>query len=124
MKIIKWFKTLFRIVRSHDDELSAFTSKVEAINYSLNAVWKRVGELDRKIDQHTVTGVDVGFGPKDRSWVVVVGRFKGSDYVQTYDLGHADFEHLVRQIQAMRKSGAATYVDSPPQMRAVFEREW
>lgn len=105
--MLKWLKKLKTIVGCYDADLrNAHT---------------RIAELEKLVRDRTNIAVDVGF--KSASHVIVVGRYKDADYVQTYALDTPDLAALIDQLRQMERHGVVRRVDAPPQFRAVFERD-
>jgi hypothetical protein len=105
--MIKWLKKLKAIVAGYDADLR-------------NA-HARIAELEKLVRDRTDIAVDVGF--KNESHVIVMGRYKNADYVQSYALNTPDFAALIDQLRNMKRHGTVRWTDAPPQFRAVFERE-
>ena len=106
--MIKWLKKLKSIVAGYDADLR-------------NA-HARIAELEKLVRDRTNIAVDVGF--RSMNHVIVVGRYKGADYVQTYTLDTPDIAALIDQLRQMERHGAVRRVDAPPPFRAVFEHEF
>jgi len=104
--MLKWIKKLKTIVARYDNDFS----KEHA----------RIMELEKLIRERTNIAVDVGVA--GTSHVIVVGRYRNVDYVQTYALNTPDLATLIEQLQQMERYGVVRRVDAPPQFRAVFER--
>ena len=88
---------------------------------------ERIATLERVIRERTDLHVDVQY--KGFSRVIVVGRFRGADYVEVYSLHERDMEHMIRQLREMEKFGTIRHVDAPFQMHAVVKerlklKEW
>lgn len=105
--MIKWMKKLREMVANYDSDLC----KAHA----------RISELETLVRDRTNIAVDVGF--KTASHVIIVGRYKDADYVQTYGLDTPDLAVLIDQLRQMERHGAVRRVDAPPQFRAVFRRD-
>jgi len=105
--MFQFFKKLKYIVTNYDRELLRVTRKVE--------------QLEKVIADRTNIGVDVGF--RDAHHVIVVGKYKGKDYIQTFDLREPELNMLVDKLRDMSKYGNVKRVDAPPIFKAVFERE-
>lgn len=104
--MIKWLKKLRRIVDAYSaDQL---------------AMYSRIAELEALVRERTNIAVDVGF--RECSHVIVIGRYKGADYIQSYSLQSSDLNHLVDQLKQMERFGNVRRIDSPPQFRAAFAR--
>jgi phosphoribosylanthranilate isomerase len=85
---------------------------------ALNA---RIDQLDKLVKDRTDIAVD--FGYKDSSHVIVIGRYRNLDYVQTYRLDDQEFVQLIDRLRAMERHGIVRRLDAPPVVRAVFERD-
>ena len=101
-----WIKKLKMIVMSYERDLK-------------NA-HARITELEKLMRDRTNIAVDVGF--KSANHVIVVGRYKNADYVQSYSLDTPDLTALIEQLRQMERHGAVKRMDAPPAFRAVFER--
>lgn len=106
--MLKWLKKLIAIVAGYDADIR-------------NA-HARIADLERLVRDRTNIAVDVGF--KSASHVIVVGRYKNADYVQTYTLDTPDLASLIGQLKQMERCGVVRRLDGPPMVRAVFEREF
>ena len=106
--MLKWLKKLKTIVAGYDTDMR-------------NA-HARIAELEKLVRDRTNIAVDVGF--KSASHVIVVGRYKNTDYVQTYTLDMPDLASLIGQLKQMELCGVVRRLDGPPMLRAVFEREF
>ena len=105
--MIKWLKKLKAIVASYDANLANAHARIAA--------------LETMVRERTDIAIDVGFW--STSHVIVVGRYKNADYVQTYSMDTPDLASLIDQLKQMERYGNVRRVDAPPQFRAVFERE-
>jgi hypothetical protein len=86
---------------------------------ALNA---RIDQLDKLVKDRTDIAVDVGrMGRKNH--VIVIGRYKNVDYVQTYELGDMEFLGLIDSLRYIERHGVVRRLDAPPVVRAVFERD-
>ena len=86
---------------------------------ALNA---RIDQLDKLVKDRTDIAANVGHrGPKNH--VIVIGRYKNVDYVQTYELGDMEFLGLLDMLHKIERHGVVRRLDAPPVMRAVFERD-
>lgn len=108
MKLLAWLKTLQRIVPSYDDDLAV--------------LYRRINGLEQLLRERTDIGVDVAYTGRDRSHVIVVGRYRNTDFVQTYSLHPADFTGLVEHLKQMERHGVVRHMDAPPTMKTAFQR--
>ena len=102
-----WLKKLKGIVAGYDADLR-------------NA-HARIAELEKLVRDRTNIAVDVGF--RDANHVIVVGRYRNADYVQTYTLNAPDLSSLIADLRQMEKHGIVRRLDAPPVFRAVFEHD-
>ena len=120
-KLIKWFKALNQIVKSYDEQIEQLnkqtTEALRVANYS-NGVAAQAREFVKQ-----ATTLDADVHARGTSTIIVMGRFRGNDFIQTYDLGVNDFEHAVRMFRDMSKRHQARSVDCPPGVKAIFTRE-
>ncbi|MFZ2982025.1 MAG: hypothetical protein WA085_13415 [Sphingobium sp.] len=105
--MLKWLKKLKAIVSSYDADIR-------------NA-HARISELEKLVRERTNIAVDVGF--KSANHVIVVGRYKNADYVQTYALDTPDLAVMIERLREMERYGKVARIDAPPVFKAVFERD-
>lgn len=109
--MITWFKKLFEIVRDYDQRNDYNT--------------QRVIDLEKILRDRTSLNVDIHH--KGLNHVIMVGRYKNTDWIQTYTIDGKDFHHLVDQLKHMQRYGVVDRVDAPPQMSAAIRSslgEW
>ena len=105
--MLKWLEKLKAIVSRYDTDLR-------------NA-HNRIAVLEAIVRDRTNIAVDVGF--RDANHVIVIGRYKNSDYVQTFHLPERELGPLIDRLREMSRYGRITRVDAPPVFRAAFERD-
>lgn len=119
MKLLTWFKTLRAIVATHDADLTTLRRRMD----DLARLRDRMDDLDRLVRERTDIAVDVAYQGPDRTHVIVVGRYRNRDYVQTYSYQPEDFLGLMERLRDMERHGIVRQLDGPPMVKAVFERE-
>jgi len=105
--MITWMKKLLAIVAGYDA--------------ALRGAHTRINALEKLVRDRTNISVDVGF--RTASHVIVVGRYRNADYVQTFALDTPDLNVLIDRLREMERYGTVQRVDAPPLFRAVFNRE-
>ena len=103
MKILNWFKALRFVVKSYVTDMRALR--------------RRMDELDKLIAERTDIAVDVRF--REPNYVIVVGRYGNTDYVQTYSVKSDDLGYLIDMLKRMERHAQVRIVDAPPGMKAV-----
>ena len=81
---------------------------------------QRIDALEKILRERTEMNVDVSVDGRCR--VILIGNFKGSGYIQDYQVSANDFGQLVDQLRHMQRYASARTIDCPPQFRATFER--
>lgn len=109
-----WLFELRRIVHLGWGRLETHRMRLDALRDDMKT-------LERLVRERTDIAVDVGVDGMNT--VIVVGRYKGADYVQTYRLRADDLDFLIGKLREMERHGALRRLDCPPQYRAVFEHE-
>ena len=83
---------------------------------------RRLAELENIVRERATVGVDVGL--RDASHVIVIGRYNGRDYVQTFDVPETELRFLIDNLRHLARTATIRRVDGPPHVKAVFEREF
>jgi hypothetical protein len=105
--MLKWLKKARLIVAGYDAEL--------------RSIHRRIDDLDALVRDRTNIAVDVGF--RSASHVIVIGRYKNNDYIQTFSVEHDDLTLLVDRLRQMERHGEVRRVDAPPPLRGAFARD-
>lgn len=106
--MLKFFRKIRMITRNYDSEMA---------------------RIERKVDQATSfirerTEVHVDVHMKSPSQVIMIGRYRGKDFVNIYDVGQGEFEHLLEHLKQVNRYAKPCRVDSPwPMVNAVIDRE-
>lgn len=114
--MLTWFKTLFAVVRNYSTEVSQLKAKIAWLEGHIAAT-------NQIIRERTDIAVDVGFSRKDMNTVIVVGRFRGCDYVQTYQLAPDNIGDIINRLKEMERHGVVRRVDAPPHIVGAFKRD-
>ena len=117
--MFSWINKLKTIVANYDMEMFTFNVRLNESNRLLNV---RIQELEKVIKERTNISVDVNF--KNTNHVIVTGRYKNIDYIQTFDVKSEDFCDLIDYMKSLERYGSVKRIDALPKMRAVFEREF
>ena len=105
--MINWIKELRFIVKHYRQHQAWLENELASTNEVLR---------DR-------TDIHADIHYKSDNQIVVIGRYRNRDYVQTYRVSGDDFRALVEQLRGMQKYGHIGRIDSPPQMKSVFDNE-
>ena len=119
--MIKWFKKLFYIVEHFDDIVASMD---ELGRDQVRVKW-HVDEAVQTIKDRTTLHADVSHSRRDShmNQIIMIGRYRNRDYIQTYQVQPDDFEGLVRQCIEMQKYAYLSKIDAPYGMKEIIETE-
>lgn len=117
---LKKLRILWRIAGTYEDDRMHDNA---SFNSRLGSVQRSVTDLERLIAKHTTVGASIGPTMKDANYVIVLGRYRGTDYVDVHALHPGNFDHIVHELKSLTKRGEAFIVDAPRGMREVFKRK-
>jgi len=116
--MIKWFKTLRRIVRQYDGDIENLydnmTESEMTIRHAVNLIKERT----------TISG-DIAINTKYENTIVVTGRYNETDYVRVFSIHAKDMSHLIRLLHDMEKDylGKVRFIDAPISLDVVIKSE-
>ena len=105
--MIAWIKELCRIVKQSKEQEALLT--------------KRVALLEARF--RASTSVHYSGGYQGTNTVILVGKYRGQDFIECYNCPSAPFAFTVRQMQSFRRDGIIDVVDAPPELRAFIKRD-
>lgn len=105
--MISWLKKLIRIVGGYDE--------------ALRNAHQRISSLEKLVRDQTTISADIGPNISG-NYVIVVGRYKNNDYVETFLFNSDSLAEIIEQLKHMRKYGRVDRVDCPPTMRHIIPR--
>lgn len=82
---------------------------------------RQVVELEKLIADRTTAGIDLE--SRGRCFAVVVGYYRGVEYVETFQFHSRDMNDLVHHLKAIRVSPHNMRIDTYPELRASLRRE-
>lgn len=105
--------TLWQIAKTYEQDKAAL----------LSGVRRELRTVEDLVRDRTTLHADISMTGRDPSFVILVGRYRSRDYVQTFHLPSEDFGGLVDQcVHMSRKLGRWGRLDAPPVFHAAFER--
>lgn len=117
MKILNWFKLLAYIVENYQKDQASIVENFGRVKSSVRS-------LDSKIAELTDIGVDYSYRGKDPNHIIIVGRYKNVDIVQTFSIHGQDLDYLMNLLKDMERHARVKFVDAPPEIRAVMKRNF
>ena len=105
--------TLWQIAKTYEQDKAAL----------LSGVRRELRTVEDLVRDRTTLHADISMTGRDPSFVILVGRYRNRDYVQTFHLPSEDFGGLVDKcVHMSRKLGRWGRLDAPPVFHAAFER--
>lgn len=109
-RILAWIRTLHGVVSNYARDQQRTV--------------RRIDDLENVLRERTDIHVDIGYSKRRvGANVIVVGRYRNCDYVQTYALSADDFAAVINQLKQMERYGTVRTFDAPLGVSAVFEAE-
>jgi len=98
------------------------TLGITALRNEVSCLKQRVAKAEKIVAQHTVAHVD--YHPRGQNSIIVVGQFRGKDYVDIQNIDNVELAHVVRLLKDFRDRGVkAGRIDAPPTVSAVIKHE-
>ena len=119
MKIVKWWKKLREIVACHKMIMKIVGSYDNDHRFFIN----RIVSAENMIKDRTDVSADVHLTNHNPNQIIVVGRYRRSDYVKVFTLADNELGTLVDQLREMQRYGVVTKIDAPYEFRAVVEKD-
>lgn len=137
--MIKWLRKLWRIVARYESDQGALQVQLAELEGRLRE-WERVARarafaldgrlseaearaesLEKLIRDRTTIAADIGPGPRSENYAIVIGRYRGADYVQTFTLDADSLCGMIDQLRRLEHDmcGTVRRVDAPPIFRSV-----
>ena len=107
--MIKWFRELKFIVKYYRQHQRYLESEIAQINKILRQV----------TDVH----VDLSPGPYYPTTVITIGRYKGRDYVDIFQIRDEDLKYIVNILRDMRRHAKIRRVDAPIEFKGLIDHE-
>lgn len=101
-----------------------YDTELQALHRAQGALEGRQAQLDQLVRERTDIAADVDMrgGRECRNTVLVIGRYRHTDYVRMFSLDEPELGHLVDQLRGMERHGVVRYIDAPPQLSAVIKK--
>lgn len=108
-------------------------SKVKALWLHIQRIWalydylahleKEVGLLRNRVNELTTVHADIH--PYNADIVIVVGRYRNSDYVRVFNLPEQSISGVIERLREMEKHAKVGHFDISPHIdiRALYDRE-
>ena len=101
--------------------LSIFIKIWDIINNYKTDIQKlniRIQHLESLLRNRTDIAADLNFN--DMNTIIVIGKYRNLDYVQTYHL--QDINSVIEYLEKLKRTGTVKIVDCPPQMKYIITK--
>lgn len=113
---IGWFRRLFSVVRSYHHDVQSIARHVDDQREIVNSV-------ERYVKRATKVHVDVSARADSPSTVIVIGTYRGKDYVRVFPQQHESVDDIVNYLQGMSRHAKVGRLDIAPNIDATMRRE-
>lgn len=117
-----WFNRLLALVADYPRDRADFQKVLDEHRKLLRTLAENDRELTEVMRRRTQYHIDGAIHRESPATIVLVGRYRGTDYVEVFSLGQGDFENLLRTCTHLNKFARAGRVDAPQAFRAVVGR--
>lgn len=107
MNIFEFFRRLRIVVKRYE--------------LDMQGLYNRTAKLETMIRDRTVAHIDVH--QKVPSQVILIGKYRGQDYVKVYSIREQDFKDLIAHLREMSHYARLDKVDAWPAVSALIKRE-
>ena len=129
--MITWFKKLLQIVREYDEDKHNVEDKIISCNnqiYQHECVLgehrRTINEAQQLIKDRTEVHADIHHYRPNDSKIIVIGQYKGQDYIQIFPVGGDCFGSVVDRLRHESKYAKLGRFDGGmPNMKASIIHE-
>ena len=122
--VIKWYHDLKN--KYHDlKKLYGDIKDIVGV-YHRDQSWfmERLVQAENIIKDRTDIHVDINTHSPTPNTIIVIGKYKSGDYIQTYNVRNDDMTHLITILKDMERYGTVRTVDAIPSIRGFFSGEF
>ncbi|MCJ7434044.1 MAG: hypothetical protein MUO77_11205 [Anaerolineales bacterium] len=106
--MLKFFKKLSWLVKNYDADMTR--------------MGRRIAAAENVIRERTEVHADIHM--KSPAQVIMIGQYRGKDFVNIYDVGQGDFETLLRHLKEVNRYATPGRFDMPwPMIKTVIDKE-
>jgi len=114
--IINRLRTLWRIIENYDRKIEEHDERIAYLRGNMTA-------LMEKINERTTVHADIHI--KSPSLVIVVGEYRGQDYVRAFEVPHESLPGLIKHLKQIEPYARVGRMDMIPRFcfSAVYPHE-
>lgn len=121
--MIKFIKKLRYIVANFDSLMDEAQRTASLASTYARQADTRSRAAQAMIKERTEVSASLSCTAHGRNSIIVIGRYKKADYVQTYSVDSRDFESLIQQLRSMDRYGTVNKLEAVPELRAIISKE-
>ena len=111
---IGWVRRLFNTVKTYHANMQIITAHVDEVE-------REVNEVLRYVKRATKVHVDVSATQKGFTQVVIIGQYRGRDYVNTFNLRLSCIDELIDRLTQMSRYAGIGRIDAPHNIDATIK---
>ena len=111
---IGWVRRLFNTVKTYHANMQIIAAHVDEAK-------REVKEVLRYVKRATKVHVDVSATQKGFTQVVIIGQYRGRDYVNTFSLRPGCIEDLIERLTQMSRYAGIGRIDAPMSVDATIK---
>lgn len=103
--LIQWIQKVKHIIKYYELDQRRIAGQIQSAEQIIRERTEINVELNTRGDNH----------------IVMVGRYRNRDYVETITVDARSFDYMVRKVRELEQFGRLNRIDGHPGMRATFE---
>ena len=112
-RVLGFIKLVIRVAQNYDTEQTILKD-------TLRGHSTRIGNIAALLRDMTEVNADIG--PRETNSIIVIGRYKGRDYIQTFVFPPDAFHDVVDRLRNMQNLHTINVVDAPPTLKRTITR--
>jgi len=112
-----------RIVQYYDADRESMSIDIDDSRTRADWAVDIANAAERVIRERTTLNVDMHCHKQAENQIIMIGRYNGKDFIQTYRVLSDDFKGLMHQLREMERYAYVDKIDSVPMMRQVIDQE-
>lgn len=120
---IRWWKTLCRIVKYYDADRESLSVNIEDGRNRADWAVDIANAAEKVIRERTSLNVDMHCHRDAANQIIMIGRYNGQDYIQTYRIDSHGFNEMMSIVKEMERYAYVDKIDAMPSMRYVIDKE-
>jgi hypothetical protein len=114
--MITWFRKL-------KQDIGTVRFVIESYRANIDALQSQINDLRTIIRANIDIHADVSMTNRAPSTVIVIGKFRNHDVVQTYSIQTGELKEIIEHLRSLERYGTVRSVDAMPGFKGIAEHE-